>query len=1340
MSDQTPKSLNSENHLPDWENPEIFQRNREPARCTAIPYLTLEQAKTGERQNTPFFKSLDGLWKFNWVQSLSERPADFYKPDFNTDQWNDMHVPGVWELYGYGAPIYLGAQRLFELNPPHIPQKNNAVGSYRHTFTLPEEWQGRQVFIHFGGVCSAFYLWINGRSVGYSQGSMTPAEFNITPFLQHGENTIAVEVYRWCDSTYLEDQDMWRFTGIHREVFLFSTPDVYLRDFFVQADLDEQYQDALLRINAKIRNCGSEGIGALRVEALLLDTEGECRAQLNSHIEHLPSGEEISARLQAMIQNPQKWSAEKPHLYQVIMVLRNEKNAITDVRQTSFGFRKIELKNSQLYLNGASILLKGVNRHEHHPVYGRHVPVETMLQDILLMKRFNINAVRTSHYPNDPRWYDLCDRFGIYVIDEANLESQAVYRQLPTSDPQWLAASLDRLERMIQRDKNHPCVIFWSLGNEAGKGSTFLKMHEHAHRADPSRPVHYEADHQASDVCSRMYPKVQDIVEYGQANHTKPLFLCEYAHAMGNACGNLAEYWAAIETYPSLIGGCIWDWVDQGVLVKNAQGNSWFGYGGDFTPPEINTDGHFCLNGLVFPDRTISPKLFEVKQAYQFIAVDAVDLAHGRIRIRNKYSFTNLDEFDAHWILAEDGIPLQQGTLPTLKIDPGSAQAVALPLEPFSIHPGAEVWLELQFRLREQSPWAEKGYEIARDQFKLPLQNSSTPIVDVSEMPIVSLEQTDETIQIKGKQFAVSFDRAQGALSSWKVDNREFIASDQTRAGGPRLNIYRAPLDNDYEIKKVWKKAVLGALQSEVLHFEARQINASTIQVHIEKLSSGKDDIAFRHSCTYTIFGNGELFVDNQVKHEGNVPSLARIGIEMAIASEFEQLRWYGRGPHENYSDRKNSAPVGFYRSTVHEQYVPYIMPQDNGSKQDVRWLALTNESDFGFMVINREQPFAMSALHFTGADLESAMHTHELKPRPEITLCLDARQRGVGNGSCGPDVLPEYEVNAAPISFNFNLRICRSENCHELSRQLLPMVSEPLVHRDRNGIVKLSCTTPDARIHYTLDGSEPTDTSARYQAPFSQTGKFVIKARAFRKDFIQSRANHLEASHFTLSEPHIQPRNVFFHGSLSIEISCETDAAEIHYTLDGSEPTPDSPQFIHPIEITKSCVVQAIAIKPGCRHSPIATAAFRQVDFSNQLQYSYFEGYWKETPDFINLVPNATGNADKISFANIATNKDHYALHFLGFIHLPRDGEYVFYIASNDGSKLFINNKLLIDNDGPHGIIEKSYSIMLSAGVHFIEARYFQNGGEEDLIVSIEGTGIKKHEIPPDFFIRKSQ
>ena len=1010
----------------DWENEQVYQRNKLDGHATLIPYPNEKNALRGNISQSPFYFSLNGTWKFNWSKSPAEAPADFFNLQFDDNSWLTIAVPGCWQLQGYGMPIYTNVKYPFRpVDPPFIPDDYNPVGCYKRSFQLPADWQNRQIFLHFDGVKSAFYVWINGKEAGYSQGSATPAEFNITNLIQQGMNTIAVKVFRWSDGSYLEDQDAWRLSGIYRDVYLYSTPEIHIRDFFVKTELDKKYEDAFLIVRAKIHNYSHNNRSRYSVEMGLYDDNG---TQLFDPVEQVfraSPAEERSLQLSRHIKNPRKWSAETPNLYTLILKLKDDAGNVIEVESTRIGFRQVEIKNGQLLVNGRAITIKGVNRHEHDPDRGRTVSEEVMIKDIKLMKQFNINAVRTSHYPNTPRWYELCDEYGLYLIDEANIETHELWSKL-ARDHRWQGAFLDRAQRMVERDKNHPSVIIWSLGNESGYGPNHDAMAAWIREYDGTRPIHYEAtdpgyssEPSHFDIIANMYPSVEFMIELTQKNPDRPVIICEYAHAMGNSVGNLKEYWDAIEQYPRLQGAFIWDWVDQGIRQRTKDGAEYFAYGGDFGEPL--TDGNFCINGLVFPDRTIQPELFEVKKVYQYIKVEPIDLLQGKIKITNNYDFQHLEFVDVIWYIAMDGNVLEKGNAGRFNIPPSQSKTITIPYQRPKLNPGSEYWMTISFQLAHATAWGEKGQELAWEQFKLPLDPPGKQVMPIEQMPLLHLNQTDSTIEIASTDFDINFSKIRGTITSFTYLGSRLLVA------GPLPNFWRAPTDNDAggderSFKHRWLQAGLDKLIPKVNRITARQLTPRTIAVRIElELVGSRDTIKYQGD--YTIFGSGDILLNNSIEVGDKFPPLPRVGLQLMLPQEFDHIAWYGRGPHESYWDRKHGAKVAVYRGSVAEQYVPYLMPQENGNKSDVRWACLMNQNNVGLMVASSSL-FNMSAHHYTLKNLTEAKHTYEVKNSDHVTWNLDYQQMGLGgDDSWNPRTHEKYLLK--PGKYQYSLRIC---------------------------------------------------------------------------------------------------------------------------------------------------------------------------------------------------------------------------------------------------------------------------------------------------------------------------
>jgi len=801
----------------------------------------------------------------------------------------------------------------------------------------------------------------------------------------------------------------------------------------VRTELDEAYRDAVLKVNVTIRNHADDIAEGYILEAKLFDAKDKpvFAEPLTAEV-RIAGRDEIVLDLATEVPNPKKWSAEQPNLYTLLLTLKDRTGEILQVERCRVGFRQVEIRDGCILVNGVPVLLKGVNRHEHDPDTGHTVTTESMLEDIRLMKQFNINAVRTSHYPNTPEWYDLCDEYGLYVLDEANIESHGLW-DIPTKDPEWKTAFMERAVRMVERDKNHPCVIIWSLGNESGYGPNHEALADWIHQRDPSRPVHYESatsqriykgpeNAPCIDIVSVMYPSVDKIIEMAQTpGETRPLIMCEYAHSMGNSTGNLKEYWEAIETYKRLQGGFIWDWVDQGIRRVTDEGEEWFAYGGDFG--EEPNDGNFCINGLVFPDRKIQPALWEYKKVLEPVKVEPIDPVAGKVRLINKYHFSDLSGLDISWKLLADDRVLQTGVLPKSSLSPGESEIVTIPFSAPKTEPGVEYWLILSFTLAQGTTWADKGHEVAWAQFQVPFDTPARPTLKVADMPALQMEESATDVTVYGPDFRLVMDKKKGVIVSLQWKGAELVKR------GPMLNIWRAPTDNDantwgdQRAAIRWREAGLDRLRHQVKKVEVEQVGPQVVRIRVESSVCAPDRVdGFDCAYTYTIYGSGDMIIDTHVLPSEKLPPLPRIGLQMLVPGGYERFTWYGRGPHETYSDRKEGALVGVYSGTVDEQYVPYIMPQENGNKTDVRWVALTNEDGIGLLAVGMPS-LEVSAHHFTTEDLTQAKHTYELKRREDITLNLDYRQSGLGNASCGPGTLPQYLIEPKEVHYSLRLR-----------------------------------------------------------------------------------------------------------------------------------------------------------------------------------------------------------------------------------------------------------------------------------------------------------------------------
>ena len=1219
----------------DWENEQVVGVNKLDPRATSLPYPDRASALESGFGSSPHAKSLNGDWKFHWAKQPSDRPADFYRDDFDVSNWDILSVPSNWQLKGYGVPVYTNMEYPFKKDPPRVMgeppkhytnyQHRNPIGSYRRDFTVSEDWDGRQVFLQFDGVDSAFYVWVNGEKVGYSQDSRTVALFDITDRLRSGKNTVAVEVYRYSDGSYLEDQDFWRLSGIYRDVKLWSADSLHVRDFFVQTDLDDAYEDALLSVDVEIANF-SDKESRFTLEAELIDDAENTVFKNVSTKDSVSANQSAKVQLQQKVESPRLWSAEHPNLYRLLLTLKDESGKVVEVTTAKVGFREVEIKDGLLHVNGKSVYLKGVNRHEHDPDTGHTISVESMIRDIELMKQFNVNAVRTCHYPNVPLWYALCDEYGLYVVDETNIESHGMGYgpESLAKFPSWGKAHLDRAKRMLERDKNHPSVIIWSLGNEAGNGVNFFANYDWMKARDPSRPVQYEQagfNQRNTDIRCPMYAPISRIVNYATNNADRPLILCEYSHAMGNSVGNFKDYWDAIESNRALQGGFIWDWVDQGLrkakpkmtrmtdraepsvtaqlagtldpqkgvsvpvvldhndkhqitgpltleavirgqratdfspliskgdhqyllrlgqsgvnftlhigswksldvpysdanLVDgenritatydgsqmvlyvngspigqveasgtiNASGypvnigrnsevpnretsvpiletriydralsatevanverrrrgglvshfdftspiddstepaaETWvdaeepifFAYGGDFG--DHPNDGNFCMNGLVQPDRIPNPHLWEVKKVHQNVKMEAVDLENGKVRITNKFVFTNLNEFAGKWVLRLNGKPSQSGELEELDIKPGQSQVVTIPYEP---QPDAgESLLTVSFELKEDTKWADAGHRIAWEQFVVNTWDASHFLTEAREKKI-STRKTNDQLRVTAGNFVLTFDLTKGSLTSLQNGGNELLAAPL------EPNFWKAP--NDNQMKNgygdrlgAWRTA---ATNRKLIKFDVEEAEDHLDVIFESKLPVGQGDSTY--TLKYNILSTGAVTVSaSYTPGSGEISLLPRFGVQFAVPKQLEEVTWYGRGPHETYWDRKTGGEIAVYQSTAGRMPFPYCRTQDTGNRTDVRWMRIRDYSGRGLRLVG-DQPFSMSVLPFTILDVETATHPFVLPRRPFNSIFVDYKLHGVGgDNSWGAKAHPQYTLPGnKPYEFSFTI------------------------------------------------------------------------------------------------------------------------------------------------------------------------------------------------------------------------------------------------------------------------------------------------------------------------------
>jgi len=1052
----------------DWENELMYEKNKLKARVQSYSFYNVESALKGNRDKARV-QSLNGTWKFYYVDKSEDRPTDFMKSDFAGNGWSDIDVPSNWEMKGFGQPIYSNiiypfTPRIVERwgqkyesymgpQPPFPPtiQRDNPVGSYYRDFEVPEQWGDQSVILHFGGVSSAFYVWVNGEKVGYSQGSRLAAEFDITNFVKTGKNRVAVQVFRWSDGSYLEDQDMWRLSGIHREVLLLAQPKISLNDFYVRTRFDANMQDAKLEIRPSVWVKDHEDkLDGWNINAELYDASGQ---KVSGKAMSVPVKEVYYERwpqrditkfalLGTTVRCPRKWSAEDPYLYQLVFTVTNPQGEVVEARSQKIGFRKIGFSDkNELLVNGKVVKIMGVNRHDHSSVNGKAVTRDEMRKDVELLKQFNFNAVRTSHYPNDPYFLDLCNEYGLYVLDEANIECHHLGSYIP-QQPNWAAPILSRIMRMVERDKNSPCVIGWSMGNEAGTGPAFAAAAAWVKDFDPSRFIHYEGaqgdptdphyregqeahlayqgesmanpdDPYYVDVISRMYPNLNQLIGMSESPHiNRPIIMCEYLHAMGNSIGGLADFWKEIRKRPNLIGGFIWDMIDQGILMKHESGVDYFAYGGDFG--DIPNAENFCLNGVFASDRTPNPHAWECKYVFQPVVIEPVDIENGKVRIINRFSFTNLNRYELRWELAENGKQLQTGVFPAIDLAAGEFAEIEVPFKQPVYKEQSEYWIKLSLHEKQDRLWCKKGFEIAHGQMSLRAAKVPDSYVSVSKAEVL-LSDAGTEIVVQGKGFSATISKENGQLSSYKVNNVEQLKS------ALKPNFDRPAIDNDKRSsnsgdfknsRKVWGQIPesLKTVSVDVVKNEDSYKQVVVVQKLEEKVDL---------TTSYSIFSDGNILVKMDMVADESLPDLIRFGVTMGIPQEYENVSYYGNGPFETYSDRKLNAVVDQYTTKASDLFFNYPMPQENGNRTDVRWLKLTGSKKVG-MAIYGKPLINFSIWPYSMKNIDRANHPYDLKPQGFYTLNVDLAQAPVG--ATLSRRLDWYKLKSGKYSFEFRI------------------------------------------------------------------------------------------------------------------------------------------------------------------------------------------------------------------------------------------------------------------------------------------------------------------------------
>ena len=1037
--------MNTQANRNDWENELVISKNKLAGRATSYSYTSEEKAKTVNRDQSEMI-SLDGTWKFNFVPKSEDRPLDFYKSNFDASEWDDIEVPSCWEMKGYGTPIYTNSTYPFTANPPFI-DRDNPVGSYVKQFDLPKAWNDKDVILHFGGVSSAFYVWVNGIEAGYSEDSRLPAEFTITPLLKEGKNTISVQVFRWSDGSYLEDQDHWRMSGLHREVLLLAQPKVAINDFFVRTKFDENLLDASLQIRPEIWQSITAKYPGWEVSAKLFDAEGkpvlkdQMKVQVNKIVgEFYPQRDNVPfALMEQKITKPHKWSAENPYLYTLVLSLKDEKGELVEARSCKVGFRDVKIDGGTLLINGQKVKLFGVNRHDHDHIHGKTVFREDIRKDVEILKQYNFNAVRTSHYPNDPYFYEVCDEYGIYVMDEANIETHGI-RGLLSNIPSWHYSFMDRVIRMVERDKNHPSIISWSLGNESGCGPNHAAAAMWVKDFDPTRFMHYEGaqgdpshkDYVASDspiwketmanptdrpyvdVISRMYPSLEQLESMARSPYiTRPIMPCEYAHAMGNSLGNMKEYWDLIYKYDNLIGGFIWDYVDQGILATDENGREFFKYGGDFG--DTPNDQNCCINGIISSDRKPKPQIEECKYVYQPIVFESIDAGNGMVNVFNRYNFTTTNNVEFRWSVSEDGQELSSGIFEVESIAPQAFATVKVPFKKPKIKAGKEYWLRLSAHTTNDKVWANAGFEVAKEQILLPFYQKEI-IAEVKGT--VVLEENDEKYLVSGKKFSVAVDKESGNLVSYLANGQELLKQPL------KPNFWRPETDND---ERGWKSVQQSGFWKDaqsklkLVSIKANDNKESGIEIVVTRAIENIVKLVYR----YQVSADGSVKVTYDLKADKSLPTILRVGTEVAVSDELSNMSYYGKGPWENYSDRSFAAEVDEFNGKVDDFIFEYVQPQECSNRTEVRWLKLTNEKGQG-LLIKGDEPLSCSVWPWTGEMLEKATHTNLLEKQPYYVVNIYHYQSGVGGcDSWSPKAkpIPMYSAEAGDYIYSFEIK-----------------------------------------------------------------------------------------------------------------------------------------------------------------------------------------------------------------------------------------------------------------------------------------------------------------------------
>lgn len=1017
-----------------WEDPHTLHVNCEEPHAYFIPYENEAKAQEGARGASSFYKSLNGIWKFKYHDTVYNVEDGFYAENYNADCWDELMVPSNWQMHGYDKPHYTNVNYPYPCDPPFVPNDNPA-GLYIRDFNA-NPIEGKEQFLIFEGVDSCFYLWVNGFFIGYSQVSHMTSEFNITKYLKKGKNRIAVMVLKWCDGSYLEDQDMWRLSGIFRDVYLLSRDSSHISDVFVKTDVNQDFSEGLIHCEVKISTVSESSL-----RSVLKDTKGSILYDSSVKL----SG---SGNLEFRVNAPELWSAETPSLYTLFLYMGEE------VLRFPVGFRSVEIKDSVILINGRAVKLKGVNRHDSHPELGHTTPLYHMREDLLLMKRYNINAVRTSHYPNDPRFLELCDELGFYIIDEADLECHGAAPagdfSMLSADSKFEEAYVDRMVRMVERDKNHASIIIWSLGNESGYGENHRKMALWAKSRDNTRLIHYEgvfghglyADFLANntdtshlDVYSRMYPSIEWIAEefLKDESEKRPLILCEYCHAMGNGPGDLKDYWDLIYQHPRLSGAFVWEWTDHSVKAKTTDGIEYYTYGGDFG--DMPNDGNFCVDGLVYPDRKPHTGLLELKNVIAPVRLEAFDLKAGKVKVTNLYDFINLSHLSLRWSLEKDGKTIDSGEIEGMAIEPQKTQTVELP---YTLPERADgrYFLKLSYKQNSDTEWATKGYEVAFAQFELPVGTVEKSVLKKQDMPSLQVSKTTKETIIEGDDFKYVFNNYYGTFTKIEYNGVNMINPM------PKFNVWRAPTDNDRNIKNKWMQEGYHRLDTHTYSVKIVSEDDRQIKLCSEFSLGGYIKKPVLHAKAFwTVYGSGDIVLETEANVREGLPFLPRFGLQLSMPKGNERVEYFGYGPHESYIDKQRSTWKSRFAASVDEMHENYIMPQENGSHYSTEWASVTNLLGMGLLFIGMDD-FSFNASHYTPEDITQAGHTYELKKREETIVNLDAAMSGVGSNSCGPELLPQYRLSQTEFGFKLRIKPVFSEEL-SLLREIHTVIEE---------------------------------------------------------------------------------------------------------------------------------------------------------------------------------------------------------------------------------------------------------------------------------------------------------